>query len=265
MKRAATLLAALVMATAANAATVRTATEAYVTNKIAAAVAALPAPDFTMSNATLVATIEATAPAPGNYSVVSNRAMNAITIDAIDYWIDQKRDRGDVTADGWLLIGPDGKHELLWYFFGNEQVSAWYSSDISKYITRVTIDSDVSWSLSIDTYQTTAFYPADATELTFTYDSTNTYTVVRVNSRLAFMSDVTAAAAELTNYTDRAISAIPAGVTPGAVTNIVNDAIRAQSLGGIWDAQLEVWWTPVMSNGALTYQATTNVNLNTEN
>ena len=34
--------------------------------------------DFSPSNATLVATIEATAPAPGNYAAVSNRAMTAL-------------------------------------------------------------------------------------------------------------------------------------------------------------------------------------------
>lgn len=49
--------------------------------------------------------------------------------------------------------------------------------------------------------------------------------------------------------------------TPQAVTNIVRDL----SLGGIWDSQLEVWWTPRMRNGSLTYEATTNVNLNAEN
>ncbi len=45
----------------------------------------------------------------------------------------------------------------------------------------------------------------------------------------------------------------------------VENTIREKSLGGIWDAELEVWWTPVMRGGALTYQATTNVNLNAEN
>ena len=40
--------------------------------------ATAPEPDFTTSNATLVATIEATAPAPGNYAVVSNKAMTAL-------------------------------------------------------------------------------------------------------------------------------------------------------------------------------------------
>lgn len=56
------------------------------------------------------------------------------------------------------------------------------------------------------------------------------------------------------------LSDIPESVTPSAVTNI----IRELSLGGIWDAELEVWWTPVMVGGSLTYQATTNVNLNAE-
>ena len=45
----------------------------------------------------------------------------------------------------------------------------------------------------------------------------------------------------------------------------VTAAIREQSLGGIWDETLQVWWTPRMRNGSLTYEATTNVNLNAEN
>ena len=44
----------------------------------------------------------------------------------------------------------------------------------------------------------------------------------------------------------------------------VTNVVRECSLGGIWDAELEVWWTPVMVGGSLTYQATTNVNLNAE-
>ena len=48
--------------------------------------------------------------------------------------------------------------------------------------------------------------------------------------------------------------------TPADVTA----AIREQSLGGIWDESLQVWWTPRMRNGRLNYEATTNVNLNAE-
>lgn len=51
------------------------------------------------------------------------------------------------------------------------------------------------------------------------------------------------------------------GDIPPVVTNIV----KGLSLGGIWDSGLEVWWTPRMRNGSLTYEATTNVNLNAEN
>lgn len=50
-------------------------------------------------------------------------------------------------------------------------------------------------------------------------------------------------------------------VSRQVVTNIVRDL----SLGGIWDAELQVWWTPRMRNGSLTYEATTNVNLNARN
>lgn len=46
-----------------------------------------------------------------------------------------------------------------------------------------------------------------------------------------------------------------------ALTNDVTAEIRRQSLGGIWDSQLEVWWTPIMENGALRYCATTNINM----
>ena len=78
---------------------------------------------------------------------------------------------------------------------------------------------------------------------------------------LALRSDLADAAAAATNYIDAAIAALPESVSPETVTNIVREC----SLGGIWDRELEVWWTPVMVGGSLTYQATTNVNLNAEN
>ena len=64
MKRIVLILAALAAWTAAAATPNRTATEAYVTNKIAAAVAALPAPDYSTNNTELVETIQTTAPTP---------------------------------------------------------------------------------------------------------------------------------------------------------------------------------------------------------
>lgn len=66
-----------------------------------------------------------------------------------------------------------------------------------------------------------------------------------------------AKAANKPTYTAAEVGA----TTPADVTA----AIREQSLGGIWDETLQVWWTPRMRNGSLTYEATTNVNLNAEN
>jgi hypothetical protein len=101
---------------------------------------------------------------------------------------------------------------------------------------------------------------------------------------LVYADELAAAADAATNYTNRAIAEIDipdfppipdwalqptkptySAVEVGATTpEDVTNAIREQSLGGIWDQELEVWWTPVMRNGTLTYQATTNVNLNAE-
>jgi hypothetical protein len=122
-----------------------------------AKVASIPEPDFSTSNDTLVATIEATAPAPGGYATVSNRAMSAL----------QSYTESDPTISAWAKAA-----------------------------------------------------------------SKPTYTAAEVGA-----------------------------TTPADVTA----AIREQSLGGIWDAELEVWWTPRMRNGSLTYEATTNVNLNAGN
>ena len=64
MKRAALIFAALAAILTAPAAPVRTATENFVTNKIAEAVAAIPSPDYSTNNTELVETIEAKAPTP---------------------------------------------------------------------------------------------------------------------------------------------------------------------------------------------------------
>ena len=50
----------------------------------------------------------------------------------------------------------------------------------------------------------------------------------------------------------------------GASTNAAEAVVREKSLGGIYDSELGVWWTPHMANGAYYWTATTNVNLNAE-
>ena len=93
-------------------------------------------------------------------------------------------------------------------------------------------------------------------------DFGNGFTLVRkCYHPVAYTDDIPviydwAKAAAKPTYTAAEVGA----TTPADVTVMIRD----QSLGGIWDQDLEVWWTPVMANGSLTYQATTNVNLNAE-
>ena len=78
--------------------------------------------------------------------------------------------------------------------------------------------------------------------------------------------DTIRAARDETNLVGRVALTIDIPDTSGYTTpEDVTAAIRDQSLGGIWDEALQVWWTPRMRNGSLTYEATTNVNLNAEN
>ena len=78
---------------------IMTNTQEYVDAKVAG----IPEPDFSTSNETLVATIEATAPAPGNYAAVSNAAMNALS-----------RAEAEAGFTEWELSGlPSGASSLL--------------------------------------------------------------------------------------------------------------------------------------------------------
>ena len=69
----------------------------------------------------------------------------------------------------------------------------------------------------------------------------------------------------LGSQTDKPIASTNDLARASAIPPVVTNIVRDLSLGGIWDSQLEVWWTPRMRNGSLTYEATTNVNLNAEN
>ncbi len=197
------------------AATVRTASETFVTNKIAAAVAAIPAPDFTTSNATLVATIEEVAPAPGNYANVSNAAMSAA----------EKVRQGP--SDWQLRLGSPSYSYLLrmesptnWIFRSS------YPRLGGPSISLTRNDMENSWTLeygavtSVSYNPATINAPASARTLYFTITTTSPVageihcTAVRTNetqsSSVAYLSDiaaaVTAAATASTNYTDAAIA-----------------------------------------------------------
>ncbi len=152
-----------------------------------------PAPDYSTNNTALVETIEATAPAPGDYAAVSNAAMTAL----------QSYTETDPTVPAWA------KAET-------QPLPPNYSNVSNKAMNA--LQSYTETDPTISSWAKAASKP--------------TYTAAEVGA-----------------------------TTPADVTA----AIREQSLGGIWDAELEVWWTPRMRNGNLTYEATTNVNLNAVN
>ena len=116
------------------------------------------------------------------------------------------------------------------------------------------------------------FVKYDTSEMPFAFRA-NEPNCYDVNSTsLAYHDEIDATATRTENpiigYTlgdqiDKVLAStnLQTGVSASAVTNIVRDL----SLGGIWDSALNVWWTPRMRNGSLTYEATTNVNLNAGN
>lgn len=293
----------LALCLAANAATVRTASETFVTNKIAAVIAAIPEPDFSPSNATLVATIEETSPAPGNYAVVSNAAMAAAMASNVYTKIEMNAElnglQRDITYYGQLaenaVASVNGKtgnavtldakdidiHMARGYATTNIE-HAVNGLDIEMAITFDTVfrrfeetQDKLPYPTNAIPYAAISGKPSLATVATSgSYnDLSNKPTIPTVPTDVsAFNND----AGYLTSYTesDPTISAwAKAASKPtytaaevGATTPAdVTAAIREQSLGGIWDAELEVWWTPRMRNGNLTYEATTNVNLNAVN
>lgn len=126
MKRIILILAALAAWTAAAATPNRTATEAYVTNKIAAAVAALPAPDYSTNNTELVETIQTTAPAPdlsgylpkSGGTLTGSLHIKTGANEMLDLYNDDPYLFGRVTVD-WLTH-EDGPSTLsLWDRFRN--------------------------------------------------------------------------------------------------------------------------------------------------
>ena len=299
----------------------------------------IPTVDYTTANTQLVATIEATAPAPGDYETVSNRAMTAIQsltdyptkVQIEDGWwsewkcvpaeldgmrvIVEEATEPDVgwwpswNGGGGAPKGDKSSASLVW------QPDEWYGgavrgvplvatryrfagpaqdlSQATNYTDNVTkalrekLDLDVYgyapwrivspeymlvphvgifgctnlWSATVDGTAVDVFCVDDASEVATWHVSisgpgSRGSAVINGRKDALHLED-----GEFSLSRTAVISQVDDRL---ATTNGVENAIREKSLGGIWDQQLEVWWTPVMVNGALTYQATTNVNLNAE-
>ena len=226
-------------------------------------------PDFSTNNTALVETIEATAPAPGNYAAVSNAAVHAAITNAlqdaaiesnrvniasnrvaISTLSDTKLDKSGGTVTGGIDFGAQDSYDYLGLAYDGEN-------------KRLLITD--GWNENMAYLEVPNAYDGD--RVAFTRDIPTVPTNVS-----AFNND----AGYLTGYTesDPTISAWAKAATKptytaaevGAATaEDVTAAIREQSLGGIWDAELEVWWTPRMKIVSLTSVATTNVNLNAVN
>ena len=196
--------------------------------------------DFSAGNTQLVATIEATAPAPGNYVSVSNAAMSVSPL--MPYALKVDIIQGESVSSGEMCertlnfgdtiifaFETNGQRHLVFY-----ESKRWYISVADHDIVE---GSASAWDM-LGNDMAVSF---DTQSEELGQCSFHAY-----YSPVATLSDIS--------------SQVGAAVSPQVVTNIVHDL----SLGGIWDSTLEVWWTPRMCNGSLTYEATTNVNLNAE-
>ena len=299
MKRHLLFYACLLAAVTATAAS-RTATEAYVTNRVTQATNALhsaiaPTIDYSTNNTTLVATIEATSPRqeiPEEISTLTNVLFQVSPPEYLHYgW----HFAGTAEAAGYasyLYTGQSGQTIQNRMFDGVPRWAAYTYLDtllgVFAYQSEITTATNAMIAYTDAAAKASTNYTDAATSgLLRTSGGTMTgdlgissginffYGELDGPRIYPFTPGALAFGSRYSEYFNRyaildlerlpentvaEIAFLSEVATPETVTNIVRDI----SLGGIWDAELEVWWTPVMSNGALTYQATTNVNLNAE-
>ena len=90
-----------------------------------------PTPDFSTANTTLVETIEATAPVPGNYATVSNRAMTAL----------QSYTETDPTVPGWAKAESKPSYTAAEVDAADAASFAAVSNDVSVISTTLNAES----------------------------------------------------------------------------------------------------------------------------
>lgn len=222
--------------------------------------------DFSTNNTELVETIEATAPAPGDYAAVSNAAVHAAITnalqdaeleslsDSVSTLSNTKLDKTGGTVVGTLGVAGPELPELTVF----EVVPSADGSAPTMRFSHAPGVVGLRWKIA----QTSDGHDNVVMEASNEQGESRRIELPFAAGTLTLTSDIPhvhawALEAQKPTYTASEVGA----TTPADVTA----AIREQSLGGIWDAELEVWWTPRMKNGCLTYEATTNVNLNAEN
>ena len=267
----------------ASAETVKTATQPWVRSYVATNhtdITGKADKTNTYTRAEADAKIVELAPAPGNYATVSNKAMTAIQehqslwpavqastnytdaafgVFAETGTVERARSYGtptrwtDTTGCVWdvgLVLGTpvSGTPGAVWLYY-----EYWPDDDLGKAYMEL---NGVGWEQYVNLPEgwTSFTFNGEASKSDYS-EGTMPYDVTFVRRLEVPVTNLVGRVALTNDIPDVSGYATPADVTA---------AIREQSLGGIWDQQLEVWWTPVMVNGALTYQATTNVNLNAE-
>ena len=166
--------------------------------------------DFSQANTQLVNTIHDVAPTPGNYSAVSNAAMNALS-------------RAEAAAGFTPWVFSDGvdRGQPVW----DENFQYWYLNyeGITYSEQSGTIGDDA-------TIISSWMYFDSGEEVSVPWTTTRT--------RLPTMADIAAVKQFATNYTDSATNALVDALTSGAITvTQANDARHALSLEGTYDAR----------------------------
>lgn len=260
MKTKAAILAALA-ALAANA--VQMATENWVSNRLTEATAPIRESVAALNSATQTiqaavdelsantytkgeadAKIVELAPAPGDYANVSNRAMTAL-----------QSHQSLAPATNYT---DSATNALAASMLSRSEAEAGFTAWAITPAKYGDADIVLAWKTAGDGFQYAGWvpYPAGSPmnigRPMGTADATN---LVWRENEDAFM------AVSATRTRLRPTPAMEAAWSAKPDTQAVESIVRELSLGGIWDTELEVWWTPRMRNGSLTYEATTNVNM----
>ena len=260
------ILAAFMAALCTSAETVKTATQPWVRSYVATNHTDITGKaDATnvYTKAETDAKIVELAPAPGNYATVSNRAMMAIqshqslwpAVEASTNYTDAAL--AEFAATGTVARARSYGTPTRW----TDATGRVWETSRRWVISPETYTGSSEWwygkpIVLAETHEAGEWWrPTCLGDSIGSGKGDEDSTSLSWNEGEAYI-DITASRILVTNLVGRV-----------ALTNDIPDvtaAIREQSLGGIWDQELGVWWTPIMENGALSYVAATNVNLSAE-
>lgn len=217
--------------------------EARVAVKITAATNAIPAPDFSQNNAQLRETIVAVSP-PADLTDATNHTRAALSAFAGTGTVERARSYGtptrwtDASGDVWEVVSVGSTNATTWSYQTTPQFDVF---DIGANLVWVDFEGYfVGWS----TYNGMTIDGGEMAE--------------RIEYSVAYWDESAGTVENGTVVATRTLQIVTNLVGRVAMTTdiaqIAEDVVREKSLGGIYDTELEVWWTPKMRNGALRYE-----------